>query len=175
MIRRPPRSTRTDTLFPYTTLFRSGRAQVRSYGCHPSWKARGRRRSCKSGWSAVAIDLVAQCPGFRRGGLGVVVAAGRIQDRARGADQQASPVGGKAVLHHRGDIAALRTDARDQQWHVADDRAPLAQLFRPGRADDQRAVAVAVPVAGDALGDALRSEEHTSELQSLMRLSYAVF
>src|SRR3546814_12751887 len=73
MIRRPPRSTRTDTLFPYTTLFRS----------------------------------------------------------------------------------ALRTDARDQQWHVADDRAHLAQLFRPGRADDQRAVDVAVPVAGDALGDAL--------------------
>src|SRR3546814_7586798 len=28
MIRRPPRSTRTDTLFPYTTLFRSGRAQL---------------------------------------------------------------------------------------------------------------------------------------------------
>src|SRR3546814_6579648 len=102
-----------------------------------------------SGWSAVAIDLVAQCPGFRRGGLGVVVAAGRIQDRARGADQQASPVGGKAVLHHRGDIAALRTDARDQQWHVADDRAQLEQLFRPGRADDQRAVAEAGPVGGD--------------------------
>src|SRR3546814_10930485 len=29
MIRRPPRSTRTDTLFPYTTLFRSGRARFR--------------------------------------------------------------------------------------------------------------------------------------------------
>src|SRR3546814_7248681 len=29
MIRRPPRSTRTDTLFPYTTLFRSGRAATR--------------------------------------------------------------------------------------------------------------------------------------------------
>src|SRR3546814_12577630 len=28
MIRRPPRSTRTDTLFPYTTLFRSGVARV---------------------------------------------------------------------------------------------------------------------------------------------------
>src|SRR3546814_13914069 len=28
MIRRPPRSTRTDTLFPYTTLFRSGRPDV---------------------------------------------------------------------------------------------------------------------------------------------------
>src|SRR3546814_20741120 len=29
MIRRPPRSTRTDTLFPYTTLFRSRRTRVR--------------------------------------------------------------------------------------------------------------------------------------------------
>src|SRR3546814_19056614 len=29
MIRRPPRSTRTDTLFPYTTLFRSEGAQIR--------------------------------------------------------------------------------------------------------------------------------------------------
>src|SRR3546814_16576211 len=28
MIRRPPRSTRTDTLFPYTTLFRSGSARL---------------------------------------------------------------------------------------------------------------------------------------------------
>src|SRR3546814_19083039 len=30
MIRRPPRSTRTDTLFPYTTLFRSGRRHARA-------------------------------------------------------------------------------------------------------------------------------------------------
>src|SRR3546814_14966138 len=30
MIRRPPRSTRTDTLFPYTTLFRSIRADIRA-------------------------------------------------------------------------------------------------------------------------------------------------
>src|SRR3546814_14006780 len=30
MIRRPPRSTRTDTLFPYTTLFRSGSSAVAS-------------------------------------------------------------------------------------------------------------------------------------------------
>src|SRR3546814_17916003 len=29
MIRRPPRSTRTDTLFPYTTLFRSRHGQIR--------------------------------------------------------------------------------------------------------------------------------------------------
>src|SRR3546814_2634249 len=34
MIRRPPRSTRTDTLFPYTTLFRSGPADFRSSATH---------------------------------------------------------------------------------------------------------------------------------------------
>src|SRR3546814_4874327 len=38
MIRRPPRSTRTDTLFPYTTLFRS---QFRStYSCRTCWAGR---------------------------------------------------------------------------------------------------------------------------------------
>src|SRR3546814_12842375 len=35
MIRRPPRSTRTDTLFPYTTLFRSGEYWIFT---HPEWK-----------------------------------------------------------------------------------------------------------------------------------------
>src|SRR3546814_14349198 len=39
MLRRPPRSTRTDTLFPYTTLFRSGRiadcsVEIENYGAH---------------------------------------------------------------------------------------------------------------------------------------------
>src|SRR3546814_14533991 len=39
MIRRPPRSTRTDTLFPYTTLFRSGwRART---GIHAEQRVRG--------------------------------------------------------------------------------------------------------------------------------------
>src|SRR3546814_1910271 len=36
MIRRPPRSTRTDTLFPYTTLFRSTRSRAPSGRPHPS-------------------------------------------------------------------------------------------------------------------------------------------
>src|SRR3546814_16567784 len=35
MIRRPPRSTRTDTLFPYTTLFRSPARQPDGAGCRP--------------------------------------------------------------------------------------------------------------------------------------------
>src|SRR3546814_2315438 len=40
MIRRPPRSTRTDTLFPYTTLFRSlfSRTQLREAECAPAFE-----------------------------------------------------------------------------------------------------------------------------------------
>src|SRR3546814_3508104 len=45
MIRRPPRSTRTDTLFPYTTLFRS-----RSSACRPSWRC-STPRSPMSAWA----------------------------------------------------------------------------------------------------------------------------
>src|SRR3546814_13348149 len=45
MIRRPPRSTRTDTLFPYTTLFRSFRSVPQSIDTQ-------RRRLCKDRYSA---------------------------------------------------------------------------------------------------------------------------
>src|SRR3546814_3948646 len=93
MIRRPPRSTRTDTLFPYTTLFRSSNAV---YGlpsscfgaCAPEASA-----SCSASWTAVR---------------------------------------GRSWRGKNGEIVP-RT-----QWSC-------------------------------------RSEEHTSELQSLMRISYAVF
>src|SRR3546814_3814440 len=37
MIRRPPRSTRTDTLFPYTTLFRSVAERDGGGQCQPAW------------------------------------------------------------------------------------------------------------------------------------------
>src|SRR3546814_2675337 len=92
MIRRPPRSTRTDTLFPYTTLFRSA-AQPR--------------------------------PGASR-------------PRLRGV--QRAPAG---AAHPQ---VVERVPPRDPH------RRPLAEV---------------------GIGD--RSEEHTSELQSLMRISYAVF
>src|SRR3546814_5196144 len=98
MIRRPPRSTRTDTLFPYTTLFRSKRAAV-----------------------------PAVLPGD---GLGRHHAA-----RRRG------------------------STAGSGQEH-----------FGSVRFQHQRRPALAVPSRKDG-----RSEEHTSELQSLMRISYAVF
>src|SRR3546814_5682153 len=88
MIRRPPRSTRTDTLFPYTTLFRS----------------------------------LAQRPHQRRVGARRRGAAAQ-QDRITGFQGETESV--------HGDIGAALVDDR--------------------------------------------SEEHTSELQSLMRISYAVF
>src|SRR3546814_5715025 len=91
MIRRPPRSTRTDTLFPYTTLFRSGAERARSDG-----RVGGRRGRYRP---------VADAPHF------ITLSFPRKRES-------------------RACVGWLRTG---------------------------------------------RSEEHTSELQSLMRISYAVF
>src|SRR3546814_9521348 len=95
MIRRPPRSTRTDTLFPYTTLFRSVNMQL----------AVGAALDC------LQLNRLAHC--------------------------------------------------RRASENVQQERLVLRQH---GVAEHQ-----SIPVAGR------RSEEHTSELQSLMRISYAVF
>src|SRR3546814_10702744 len=107
MIRRPPRSTRTDTLFPYTTLFRSAFA-----------------------------DMGAQ-----------IDEAGH-QHRAR-RDIGAAP-------HDR---AGNGAKARLPEIVLA----PALELRRH----------LVPPMGGEARP--ARSEEHTSELQSLMRNSYAVF
>src|SRR3546814_1618612 len=104
MIRRPPRSTRTDTLFPYTTLFRSVRPS--SGGVRAQWRQPG-------------------------GGAGGALAGRLLRGRHRGGAH-------RHEVHDAGDPAQRR-------------------LHRQRR----RALA--------------RSEEHTSELQSLMRISYAVF
>src|SRR3546814_17170968 len=71
MIRRPPRSTRTDTLFPYTTLFRSPRARVWYHRpeCHarhparlfPHFPAAGLRLAC--GWESSRCNA-AKCRFF---------------------------------------------------------------------------------------------------------------
>src|SRR3546814_7156807 len=121
MIRRPPRSTRTDTLFPYTTLFRShglrgrGGAAPGILGCALPAEAGQRAR-----------PEARRHEGFRR--------------RVRGA-------GGSAPLAlslSKGDPAAFLS---------AGTAAPRCRGRRRWS----------------------RSEEHTSELQSLMRISYAVF
>src|SRR3546814_10730929 len=106
MIRRPPRSTRTDTLFPYTTL-------VRSFV---------RRRQI----GVVETGVIGELGGRRRPAV-------------------AAPVAGRRA-DHPPDVA-----------EAAGDEAGIRQ---PGDAQD------------DVVA---RSEEHTSELQSLMRISYAVF
>src|SRR3546814_10831757 len=102
MIRRPPISTLTDTLFPYTTLFRSD----------------ADARSCK-----IPREVFAGSGG-----------APMVQMIAYGNDR---------VIVRPG-------------WNVRVRNKSTAMLM-PG------------------LGAAGRSEEHTSELQSLMRISYAVF
>src|SRR3546814_2119922 len=110
MKRRPPRSTRTDTLFPYTTLFRSEPEPGRSLRLPRLVAPLGRIRT-RSGRSNVH--------GEPRDGYRMV---------------------GKYRLHERGELALSKVSDCSGQ---------------------RRAVS--------------RSEEHTSELQSLMRISYAVF
>src|SRR3546814_4652527 len=135
MIRRPPRSTRTDTLFPYTTLFRS----------------------------EVHVQRVDLVDGGQQGrgalpdqrALGHLLLAGAAVDRRA-----------------HGGVAEVDLGAVD---------GGLADLDRGGRAAlaGQRVVVIGF---GDELlrqqlarAVGVRSEEHTSELQSLMRSSYAVF
>src|SRR3546814_10631298 len=105
MIRRPPRSTRTDTLFPYTTLFRSG--------------CRGR-----------------------------------------------GPVGGEIVLVN---MATTCNAANCDTVEATGDAHPHAGMPRL----DTRGKTVSFFEFWPSW--LVRSEEHTSELQSLMRISYAVF
>src|SRR3546814_2156320 len=128
MIRRPPRSTRTDTRFPYTTLFRS-RA------------VRDRRRRAIDGRSFTDRRAVAGATG--------------IDSDARG---------------------AVRRDARQRPTRQARDAArgrAGAGARRARGAHRRRRTAVS---AGHRRAHRhARSEEHTSELQSLMRISYAVF
>src|SRR3546814_8252751 len=126
-IRRPPRPTRTDTLFPYTTLFRSQRKRGRQ--CLENIHRRRVRRDDLTGVRAEQpADLVADAP--RRGRP--------FSTEPRG-DQPLAP------------------------FAPDDLRQPLTRCL------GQSAKRIAVEV-----DEAFRSEEHTSELQSLMRISYAV-
>src|SRR3546814_6501356 len=116
MIRRPPRSTRTDTLFPYTTLFRSP-------------------------------------------GVGVADPRHLRQEL----DRESPP---RLVLPERCRRLAEKITARAHPVRDA------LRLIEP-RAS-RTGCAPAKPESGQRAG-AIRSEEHKSELQSLMRISYAVF
>src|SRR3546814_7689322 len=104
MIRRPPRSTRTDTLFPYTTLFRSH----------------------VTGAQHVVLELVRDV----------------------------------ADVRHFIEVAVQRPCFIELLRASLDDFPGLVQLLK---------------LPGEGRWVMNRSEEHTSELQSLMRISYAVF
>src|SRR3546814_13167969 len=77
MIRRPPRSTRTDTLFPYTTLFRSSgpAARRQPVPLRGRRRARRQRRGCAdddslhspSGWFEVVRKRTSVISAARRG------------------------------------------------------------------------------------------------------------
>src|SRR3546814_9756796 len=135
MRRLPPRPTRTDTLFPYTTLFRSIGDEHRQDQC---------------------ADL-------------------RMLAREQAADR--FDVHPAQHLERRG--AALRRDGRQDivGAHVADRLVDHGADARVS-ADRERAdVAAARHETVERLPDLLlaRSEENTSDLQSLMHISYAVF
>src|SRR3546814_3056938 len=87
-------------------------------------------------------------------------------------------VTGKTVEFDLKTLQSLRTDGND-------DNATVINLVRAiereaGEKEDEQPVLVDIAQRAQAILDALeqrtvRSEEHTSELQSLMRISYAVF
>src|SRR3546814_9257749 len=141
MIRRPPRSTRTDTLFPYATLFRSrqggGSSPARPGNCglcrpDPWLRPRpARRTSPRRGRSAGLPSTPGNLP-IRRGRPAL----------SRGLPKPCR----SACPRGRGRTARLRN-------------APPS--LSPCRSNCPRAP--------------IRSEEHTSELQYIMRISYAVF
>src|SRR3546814_2552037 len=141
MIRRPPRSTRTDTLFPYTTLFRAdtGQNAAEREGSHQL----GRRRG-----SLPEDGDQRGCPDPQQ------------------VDQQPEPgCHGDDTSHQ---------DAPAFVWLTATSCPTCGHRIRW---PDDREAAALPPEHGAVPGDlrAARSEEHTSELQSLMRISYAVF
>src|SRR3546814_963746 len=74
MVRRPPRSTRTDTLFPYTTLFRS-------YQPEPGYRADGNCRACMVEVEGERV-LAASCIRTPREGM-VVKSASQRAEKAR--------------------------------------------------------------------------------------------
>src|SRR3546814_6980300 len=145
MIRRPPRSTRTDTLFPYTTLFRS------------QFVATG---TAEPRLLAEADDIIVSAH---------VRCARELLSKPGAGKIELIGYHGQTVLHRPdrgltiqiGDPARIANtlgvdvvaDVRQADMAVGGEGAPLVPIYHA----------------------ALRSEEHTSELQSLMRISYAVF
>src|SRR3546814_602828 len=179
MIRRPPRSKRTDTLFPYTTLFRSAVAHGFGGGsAHIAAAAAGKFAGWRDG-----DQLRAQGPGAtlprrpradrNRGGEALAGYRG-----AAAAGLSASRPGRRVPRRGRGAAARRRCTAVERRAGRRRGGDRQGVCGTAGAARPRAASPVERLVQGS---DSLRrrsvdrSEEHTSELQSLMRISYAVF
>src|SRR3546814_3801824 len=143
MIRLPPNSTRTDTLFPYSTLFRS-----RAEALQPDLIALHRNGEI----APRELDAAAQA----------VAAIREVQRQAAPNAVREGPAVISRVLDRRKVVGAIRVvGSRDGGAGGVGKLDRRAGIDGGDRRDQRRA--------------ARRSEEHTSELQSLMRISYAVF
>src|SRR3546814_386475 len=176
MIGRTPRSTRTDTLCPYTTLFRSresalllGRA-VRNRQDHAALPRKLRRRGSAArdaGPATAVADLSreqgCECGDPRRRAGRVRITAGGGRTGVASSIRACVPAEPKAAREHTAFLLEPRAKA-------GSDRAAFDRVIdcRSVGRGDHRADVTDRLLAG-------RSEEHTSELQSLMRISYAVF
>src|SRR3546814_620225 len=195
MIRRPPRSTRTDTLFPYTTLFRSlpSKGQIRTEhlagaerpgrwgavaGGRPFGRWRLDLRSAGLPLSTPGPDNRAHPPSRGvRGGL---------PDCRRGGGQHSGPVGLSSTA---GDRSVRRVAPRRLCPHGV-----VIRRARRKRRRQSRRPSMEPSKVGGRRGSVLpadqtdqptlnlhpvrtedRSEEHTSELLSIMRISYTFY
>src|SRR3546814_6393755 len=135
MRRRPPRSTRTDTLFPYTTLFRS-QSKFGYKDFIPMFKAE-------------KFDPAAWVKLFTDAGAKYVI----------------------PVAEHCDGFAMYDSDLT--VWDAADmgpKRDVVGEIAKAARAKGMH-----FGLSSHRAEHSWRSEEHTPELQSLMRISYAVF
>src|SRR3546814_8835754 len=171
MIRRPPRSTRTDTFFPYTTLFRSvGRGFL--------WEQKHTHRRMQTYRPEFRRD-VEPTPAYRL--------ARRLEERLEFAPFPLSrlsaltgwdvpfnpvrplpPVGGLPRLH------GIEPEEVDVSLPLGE-RVGHSLVLGTTRVGKTRLAELFVTQDIRRVNAAGRSEEHTSELQSLMRISYAVF
>src|SRR3546814_2899281 len=137
MIRRPPRSTRTDTPFPYTTLFRSS-----SY--------------------ATSADV----------GDATVAVAGTVAGNA-----ESSTTRGKATTTVTGTIGgdAVATAAYGNDYQSSSTTDYAGKVAASGSTSFGSLVPKVSKQVSRSTSNNVRSEEHTSELQSLMRISDAGF
>src|SRR3546814_5785039 len=136
MTRRPPIATRTDTLFPYSTLFRSRSA---------------------SQAALARLSEVSRLSGGKVPAKTEMEAAVAAEARARANVDSAVA----SVAQARAQLSSDETNRRK-----AAIRSPVGGVVLSRQIEPGQTVAASFQA---------RSEEHTSELQSLMRTSYAVF